>query len=206
MDFIWLRSLLSLYLHRIVLLTWCDARMISIPAANNNLFILHGMDFIYWRFSLWLQPLTITTLPLSPSYRSINVVWWTNDIDTSCQRQLTHFACWCQQQLIYFAWHGLYLLTCQLVSATLDHHYSLSLLRIVLYRGVMHEWYRYQLSTCQQQLIYFSWHGLYLLTFQLVTATLDHHYSHSWSSLLSFSPSYRSINVVWCKNDIDTSW
>ena len=112
----------SLSLLCIVLLTWCDAQMISIPADSNNLFILHGMDFIYWRLifdrNRW-SPLLFLSISFVSFYI---VVWWTNDIDTSCQ-----------QQLIYFAWHGLYLLTFQLVTATLDHRYFLSISFVSFY-------------------------------------------------------------------------
>ena len=40
---------ITLSLLRIVLLLWGEEQMISIPAVNDNLLILHGMDFIYWR-------------------------------------------------------------------------------------------------------------------------------------------------------------
>ena len=72
-----------------------------------------------------LSLLIITTLFLSFVSFYI-VVRCTNDIDISCQRQFIYFAS-CQQQFIYFAWHGLYLLTFHLVTATVDHYYSLSL-------------------------------------------------------------------------------
>ena len=103
-------SLLSLYLIRIVLLSWGDERMILIPSVNDNLRILHGMDSIYWCSIICCNPWPswlalyiffvsyYYSLSLSwSSLLSINVVWWTNDIDTSCQ-----------QPLIYFAWHGLH--------------------------------------------------------------------------------------------------
>ena len=138
------------------------------------------MDFIYWRlifdrnrstldhhYSLSL--LIITTLFLS--FESFYIVaWCTNDINTSCQ-----------QQLIYFAWHGLYLLTFQLVTATLDHHYS-------LLSWCVDEWCWYQRSTTTY-LFYMartSFYGCFII----VTATLGHHCS---LYLL------RIVLLLWCE-------
>ena len=134
--------------HHYSLLTWCDGRMISIPAVNNHLFILHGMDFIVLMFHI----VTAT--------------------------------------LDHFAWHGLYLLMFQLVTATLDHHYSITLSPS----------YRYVIDIrWQQQRIYFAWHrrhfmDVILLWLQPLTITT-----------LSPFPSYRSIIVGWCTNDIDNN-
>ena len=66
-------------------------RMMLIPAVNNNLFILHGTDFILWMFYYCDRNPWPSLLSLSPSYRSIIVVWSTNDIDISWQQQLTYF-------------------------------------------------------------------------------------------------------------------
>ena len=123
---------------RIVLLSWCDERMMLLKTIY--LFCMAWTSFHLWwpqPFSAWCRYHLPTTtclccmawsqfidvllfvaildhhyFSLSPSYLSItlslswssllsiNVVWWTKDINTSCQ-----------QQLIYFAWHGLHLWT-----------------------------------------------------------------------------------------------
>ena len=162
--------------HSYRFISWCDEQMISIPAVNNNLFILHGMDFIYWRFSLWLQPLTITTL----YYRGV----WTNDVDTSGQ-----------QQLIYFTWHGLHFMDVLLLWPQPLAITALSISFVSFYYcGVKYEWYRYQLAATTY---------LFLL---FITAS---HAVHSSGSLFVWmQPStniislYRLITVVlWAESN-----
>ena len=92
---------LSLYLLRIVLLSWCDARTISLSAVNNNIFILHCIDFILWMFHYWDCNPWPSLLSL---YLLRIVLLCTNDIDISCQLQYIYFACHGLQLLAFYFW------------------------------------------------------------------------------------------------------
>ena len=87
---------------------------------------------------------------------------------------------------------------CFFSTTTVDHHYSLSIAVVSFhYRGVINEWYRYQLSTTTH-LCCMAW------TLLIDGSSCDR---NPWPSFLyySLSPSYRSFIVVWWTNDIDTS-
>ena len=106
---------------RIVLLSWCDERIMLLTTIY--LFCVAWTSFHLW----WPQPFS---------------EW--------CRYHLPMTTYWCCMAWSLF-------IDVLLFVAILDHHYfslspsylsiTLSLLRVVLYRGVMHEWYQYQLST-----------------------------------------------------------